>query len=358
MEIPITTVASLTSTALSIVFKFLNETNKQLNLKLDTLINSPLNTALREMEDLLKTDNNDTRIYLVKSALTHFNEAISMNEIGNRKLSAYAGKALCFGCLQETRLLKNVISDISNIYLVLNDSERKELYGKYKGSMIKALARGALYGFDENKVPQKDKELAEAIDKEETEVLCDFLASKYEIIANLILLLPNIEERINCYIEIDEPKLYYDRDGERIKAEDITYWSSNNKLRRQETSLVNTFQKRYSFYKAAYKEWQQLSSGEKDEFEKLFNSLAILKGRKYISLKIVEVECNNLKSITNNILNFLKTHPECGKKILCVIYRMLLIDHNLYESHSLAIDYKHWWTGENIPVCEDYLNKK
>ena len=240
-------VVSLTSTALSMVYKFLNDKNNQLNQKLDTLTHSPLNTAIREMEDLLQTENDDTRIYLVKSALTHFNEAISMNEIGNRKLSAYAGKALCLGCLKESRLLRNVIGDISNIYLELNDTERKELYGKYKGSMIKALARGTLYGFNENKVPQKDKELVETIDKEEKEVLCDFLVSKYETIANLILLLPNIEERIKCYIEIDEPKLYYDRDGERIKAEDITYWSSNYKLRRQEASLVEAFQKRYSF---------------------------------------------------------------------------------------------------------------
>lgn len=112
MEITVATIFSTANVARAIA-EYMGLIDS-LEVRINRITSSKLNTALRELKHGQNASSPDTEKSALQSARSYFSEALSLESREERLASAYIGLGMCFMQLNETENCKNTLIEFSN----------------------------------------------------------------------------------------------------------------------------------------------------------------------------------------------------------------------------------------------------
>ncbi|OZH55034.1 hypothetical protein AFK68_07115 [Hydrocoleum sp. CS-953] len=92
---------------------------ESLNVKIDKLINTDLNSGIRDLQSSERTDNIESKILYIYEARKCFRNAISL-EKDERLCLAYIGYIYCLGCMNERENMRVALEDFSCKHFQVN----------------------------------------------------------------------------------------------------------------------------------------------------------------------------------------------------------------------------------------------
>lgn len=92
---------------------------ESLDVKIDKLINTELNTGIRHLENSERTDDIQRKRFFVDEAYKCLTKALSL-EKNERLLLAYLGYIYCLGCMNEKENLRVVLKEFSSKHFQVN----------------------------------------------------------------------------------------------------------------------------------------------------------------------------------------------------------------------------------------------